>query len=770
MTTRTEDLHEMKELVTLLNRYADEYYNQDNPSVPDAEYDRLYRRLKELEKAYPDSVLPDSPTHRVGGSGKADLEKFEHKIPMLSLDNVFNDEELSDFVEKVANGLSKAEQEIEFCAEPKLDGLALSLIYKNGVLVTAATRGNGRIGENVTAQAKTIKNIPLSLKGDKIPSYLEVRGEVFMLHRDFEAANEFFRKRDGIKAKLYANPRNAAAGALRQLDPAETAKRKLTFNAYFVTECEGADLPDNHYDRLMYVASLGLPVNKEIKFGRGLAFLRDYFSDMHNRRMSLDYDIDGIVYKVNSTKLWDVLGFVSRAPRFAIAHKFPAQEQITTLNAVDFQVGRTGAVTPVARLEPVQVAGVTVSNATLHNFDEIERLGVKIYDRVVIRRAGDVIPQVMRVVTEARTGKEIDIEFPSVCPICGSALERMPDEAVIRCTGGLSCKAQLKESICHFVSNKAMDIRGLGDKNIEAMIDSGLVNAVHDLYHLSVEDIKNVCQKTDDDLQVNTETDGDDSEDTRKNSPLGSKGDDTPPDDTGMFDMFDSINKDAVSNSVAKEAPDSDGTGESRSKRSKKSKIIGEKAAVKIMASIEASRTRPLNRFIYALGIREVGENTAMSLAREFENIYELMAADVDRLLAIKDIGEVSARHIVNFFREKHNQIIIDDLLKSQLLGGSGVIPQRVKPDDADLEKIKDNPFNLKTIVLTGTLSSMKRDELKAVLQNYGATVSGSVSAKTHLVIAGEAAGSKLDKATKLGIQIMYEDELLKILEELEQK
>lgn len=767
MTTRTEDLKEMKELVALLNRYADEYYNQDNPSVPDAEYDRLYRRLKELEKQYPGDVQPDSPTHRVGGSGKADLEKFEHKIPMLSLDNVFNDDELSDFVNRVSGGLSRDEREIEFCAEPKLDGLALSLIYQNGVLITAATRGNGRIGENVTAQAKTIKNIPLSLKGDRIPSYLEVRGEVFMLHKDFEAANEFFRKRDGVKAKLYANPRNAAAGALRQTDPAETAKRKLTFNAYFVTECVGVELPDNHYDRLMFAASLGLPVNREIRFGKGIAFLREYFADMQNRRMDLDYDIDGIVYKVNSTALWDVLGFVSRAPKFAIAHKFPAQEQITTLNAVDFQVGRTGAVTPVARLEPVQVAGVTVSNATLHNVDEIERLGVKIHDRVVIRRAGDVIPQVMRVVTEARTGNEKDIVFPTCCPVCGSALERMPDEAVIRCTGGLSCKAQLKESICHFVSNKAMDIRGLGDRNIESMIDLGLINAVNDIYHLTLDDIKNVSQKTDDESN-----DADSDAGISENSGDVSSEEGTlvqAPDGTGMFDMFDmpvsEVKKEAEkpAETAGDEAGDENG-----GRRAKKAKIIGEKAAVKILASIDDSRTRPFNRFIYALGIREVGENTAMILAREFENIYELMSADTDRLLAIKDIGEVSARHIVNFFREKHNQIIIDDLLKSQLLGGSGVIPQKVKPDEAELERIKDNPFNHKTIVLTGTLSSMKRDELKAILQGYGATVSGSVSAKTHLVIAGEAAGSKLDKAVKLGVPVMGEDELLKILGELE--
>lgn len=767
MTTRTEDLKEMKELVALLNRYADEYYNQDNPSVPDAEYDRLYRRLKELEKQYPEDVQPDSPTHRVGGSGKADLEKFEHKIPMLSLDNVFNDDELSDFVNRVAGGLSRDEREVEFCAEPKLDGLALSLIYQNGVLITAATRGNGRIGENVTAQAKTIKNIPLSLKGDRIPSYLEVRGEVFMLHKDFEAANEFFRKRDGVKAKLYANPRNAAAGALRQTDPAETAKRKLTFNAYFVTECVGVELPDTHYDRLMFAASLGLPVNREIRFGKGIAFLREYFADMQNRRMDLDYDIDGIVYKVNSTALWDVLGFVSRAPRFAIAHKFPAQEQITTLNAVDFQVGRTGAITPVARLEPVQVAGVTVSNATLHNVDEIERLGVKIHDRVVIRRAGDVIPQVMRVVTEARTGNEKDIVFPTCCPVCGSALERMPDEAVIRCTGGLSCKAQLKESICHFVSNKAMDIRGLGDRNIESMIDLGLINAVNDIYHLTLDDIKNVSQKTDDESN-----DADSDAGISENSGDVSSEEETlvqAPDGTGMFDMFDmpaSAEK-KEAEKPAETAGDESGE-ENGTRRAKKAKIIGEKAAVKILAGIDDSRTRPFNRFIYALGIREVGENTAMILAREFENIYELMSADTDRLLAIKDIGEVSARHIVNFFREKHNQIIIDDLLKSQLLGGSGVIPQKVKPDEADLERIKDNPFNHKTIVLTGTLASMKRDELKAILQGYGATVSGSVSAKTHLVIAGEAAGSKLDKAVKLGVQVMGEDELLKILGELE--
>ncbi len=728
MADKLGDLRRMRELTDLLNRYADEYYNRDNPSVPDAEYDRLFRELRELEAAHPGDVLPDSPAHRVGGSGKAELEKFAHKIPMLSLDNVYSEEELRDFVRRTARDLSLAGEEVRFCAEPKLDGLAVSLIYENGILTAAATRGDGRIGEKVTAQVKTIRNIPLALRGDGIPERLEVRGEVFMLHRDFAELNERIREKGG--ARTFANPRNAAAGSLRQKDPAVTAGRKLTFNAYFVTECAGVPLPDSHYDRLMFARGLGLPVNDLIARGAGPDFLVNYYEGMLARRMSLGYDIDGIVYKVDDASRWDELGYVARAPKFAVAHKFPAQEEMTVLRAVDFQVGRTGALTPVARLEPVRVAGVTVSNATLHNVDEIGRLGLMLNDRVVVRRAADVIPQVMRAIPEARTGNERAIEIPKVCPVCGSSLERMPGEAAIRCTGGLGCRAQLRETVRHFVSSAAMDIKGLGDAYVEALIDRGLLKGVDDIYRLTLAGLA----------------------ETRLKGPAGEEGadGDAPAAEPDLF------------------GETAGGSAEAKAPEGKKGvRVIGEKVAAKILGNIAASRTVPLNRFIYALGIREVGESTALALARNFADMDDLMGAGPERLLAVRDIGETGARHIVNFFGESRNRRIIADLLGPAERGGAGVVTVPVRAPAADAGGAGDNPFYGKTVVITGTVAGMKRNELKERLVRLGATASDSVSAATDLVVAGEKPGSKLDKARKLGVRIMDADELFAALARL---
>ncbi|MGN1392660.1 MAG: NAD-dependent DNA ligase LigA [Succinivibrionaceae bacterium] len=693
----------IKELSKKLHRYSYEYYTLDAPSVPDSEYDRLFKELQFLEDKYPEYLDKNSPTQKVGGNILSEFEPVYHKVPMLSLDNVFDDQQLCSFVSRVEDGISTLSKNIEFCAEPKLDGLAVSIVYENGELVQAATRGDGKVGENVTAQVKTIGNVPLVLHGDNIPQYLEVRGEVYMKHDAFESLNELARQNPS-KNKFFANPRNAAAGSLRQKDPRETAKRKLTFNCYFVIECKGYELPKTHYECLEYVKQLGIPINEEVKIGYGLDFLREYHDSILAKRFNLEYDIDGIVYKVNDLSLQQKLGFISRSPRFAIAHKFPAQEEITQLIAVDFQVGRTGAVTPVARLVPVKVSGVTVSNATLHNIDEIKRLGVKVGDYVSVRRAGDVIPQVVKVIEEKRNGTEKDIEIPSICPICGCNLEKLPEEAVLRCTGGLYCYAQLKESINHFVSRDAMDIRGLGDSYVEALIKNNLIKSVNDIYHLSLDNLASTPLNIDE---------------------------------------------------LAKEELFTD--------KKTKLRTIGKVVAKKIIESIEQSKTKPLNKFIYALGIREVGSTTALTLANNFDTISDLRLATVDDLLKLSDIGQVSAKHIVNFFKEEHNVRVLEDLLKSSSEGGAGCIPSIVKKSQQELNEIKDNPFWEKTVVITGTLT-IKRNELKEILQNLGATVSGSVSKKTDFVISGDNSGSKLDKAKELNIKIIDEEKLRELL------
>ncbi|MGN0903485.1 MAG: NAD-dependent DNA ligase LigA [Succinivibrio sp.] len=692
-----ELLQHYRETVDTLNRWSRAYYVDDAPLVPDAEYDRLYRELEVLENSHPYLVSDDSPTKRVGGQALNSFASVEHRVPLMSMGDIFNDDELVDFNRKMTESLGYAG--IEYCAEPKLDGLAVSIIYKNGVLVQAATRGDGRTGENITENVKTIRAIPLRLTGDHVPSYLDVRGEVIMTRSGF---NEWNKKALESGGKPFANPRNAAAGSLRQLDPKVTAKRPLSFYAYYVGECEGYDLPEDQYHRLLELKKFSLPVNPNVRLVKGLEGLRDFYSDILSKRSDLNYDIDGVVLKINSLKIQESLGFTAKVPRWAIAYKFPPEEMMTRLLDVDFQVGRTGAITPVARLDPVYVGGATVSNATLHNEDEIRRLSLKIGDMVIVRRAGDVIPQVSGVVLEKRDGTQREIVFPTVCPVCGGLIERVDGEAVSRCTAGLTCPAQLKQGILHFVSRDAMDIEGFGDRIVEELVDSGLVRSVADLYSLT--------------------------EDTLASLVL----------DSGSED--------------------------------RKSRLLGPVVAAKLIKAIEKSKKITLNRFIYALGIREVGSSTARTLASNFESVDDLIRASFSSLTSLNDVGPVVARHIVDFFLEKHNLEIIDRLIKRDdgFLFTAGIelepLPQAGSKSDAD------SPLAGNTFVITGTLDSMDRTTAKNHLLNLGAKVSGSVSKKTYAVICGADPGSKLTKATELGVRVIYEEEFLELLKSFENK
>ncbi|WP_369310703.1 NAD-dependent DNA ligase LigA [Providencia rettgeri] len=669
MTTKNE----IDELKKQLRHHEYQYHVLDAPEIPDVEYDKLMQRLKALEEAHPELVTSDSPTQRVGAAPLSAFETVRHEIPMLSLDNVFDEESYLAFDKRVRDRL-KNHDALTFCCELKLDGLAVSLLYENGELVQAATRGDGTVGENITANVRTIRAIPLRLTGDNIPARVEIRGEVFMPQKGFEALNEEARRTDG---KVFANPRNAAAGSLRQLDPRITAKRPLTFYCYGVGLIEGGTLPDTHYDRLQQFKAWGLPVSHYVQLRQGHQAVLDFYHQIEQVRPELGFDIDGVVIKVNSIAIQEELGFVSRAPRWAIAFKFPAQEQITVLKDVEFQVGRTGAITPVARLEPVQVAGVTVSNATLHNADEIERLGVHIGDTVVIRRAGDVIPQIVSVVADKRPADSREIVFPIHCPVCGSDIERIEGEAVARCTGGLICGAQRKEALKHFVSRRAMDVDGMGDKIIDQLVEKEYVKTPADLYQLSAGKL------------------------------------------TGLDRM-------------------------------------GPKSAQKLIDALEKSKQTTLARFIYALGIREVGEATAANLAAHYATLDAVMAADEESLKTVPDIGHVVAKHVVNFFHEAHNQAVINDLITRANIHW----PEVKVVNSAEI----DSPFAGKTVVLTGSMSVLTRDEAKDKLVALGAKVAGSVSKKTDMVIAGEAAGSKLAKANELGIPVIDEDELIRLL------
>lgn len=687
------DTKHYRDLVDTLNRWAVAYYNDDAPVVPDAEYDRLYRELELMEHDDPALIAADSPTHRVGGIAVSAFESVEHRVPLMSMGDIFNDEELHDFDRRMSE--FQGDGQVEYCAEPKLDGLAVSLIYENGVLVRGATRGDGKVGENITANVRTIKSIPLRLKGENIPEYLDVRGEVFMPRSGFDRWNENARLKGG---KVFANPRNAAAGSLRQLDPAVTAHRPLTFNAYYIGECRGYDLPDTQYARLQILKKWGMPVNPNVKVVKGVLGLDEFYKGLLLNRPSLDYDIDGTVLKVNSIKAQEEMGFTAKNPRWAIAYKFPPEEMMTKLLDVTFQVGRTGAVTPVARLKPVYVGGATVSNATLHNEDEIKRLGVKIGDIVIVRRAGDVIPQISGVVLEKRDENVKDIVFPKFCPECGSKIERLEGEAAARCTGGLVCPAQLREGILHFVSRDAMDIEGFGSRIVEALVGAKKVKSIADLYLLTAEDLA-----------------------------------------TLVLD------------------PGNDG---------KKVRLLGTVTAKKLKKALDASRSVPMNRFIYALGIREVGTSTAMTLAKNFGTFDELMHAKLNQLLNLPDIGIVAAEHILDFFAEKHNLEVISALLSKGDLFSAGIEPVSL-PQSSEQQAGK-SPLEGRTYVITGTLSSMDRSEAKEKLQSLGAKVSGSVSKKTYAVICGEAPGSKFTKAQELGVKILYEDEFIKALAKYE--
>jgi DNA ligase (NAD+) len=659
------------ELRQQLSSYSYQYYVLDEPTVPDAEYDRLFTELQKIESDFPQLIVPDSPTQRVGERPLDKFGQIEHKVPMLSLDNAFSAEDLESFDSRISTRLGRS-GDLSYVAEPKLDGVAVSLFYKDGVLIYGATRGNGKIGEDITQNVRTIKSIPLKLRGDGYPAELEVRGEIFMPLASFNKLNE---EAQSSGDKAFVNPRNAAAGSLRQLDSRITAKRQLKMCAYSVGYHSGAHLPGSHYNTLLKLNQWGFVINNEMRTFEAITGCIDYCKELGEKRSSLDYEIDGIVFKVDSFVLQEELGFVARAPRWAIAYKFPAQEEMTVLDDVEFQVGRTGVITPVARLKPVFVGGVTVSNATLHNMDEISRLELRIGDTVVVRRAGDVIPKVVRTVVDRRPEDSKRIVLPSRCPICDSPVEVEEDGVLARCSGTLVCSAQLKESIKHFASRKAMNIDGLGDKLVEQLVDKELISDVTGLYRL---DAKNLS----------------------------------------LLER------------------------------------MGDKLANKIVAAIEASKQCTLPQLIFALGIPEVGETTAELLAQEFKTLDSLMIATEQQLIEINDIGPIMASNIHTFFQFEVNKSKIRQLLE---LG--------IEPAQQDVEAVSiDSQLLDKKIVITGTLPTMGRDDMKSLLKQHGARVQSSVSSKTDYLVAGEAAGSKLEKATKLGIEILSEEDVLKLI------
>lgn len=648
------------------------YYVLDDPRVTDSEYDRQFRELQQLEQDYPELASPDSPTQRVGSPVETSFETVTHRLPMLSLDNAFSDEEMRDFDRRVRERLG-TDDDVEYVCEPKLDGLAVSLHYENGSLTVAATRGDGYSGEDITANIRTIRSVPLTLRGERVPAMVEVRGEVYMPKDGFEQLNRRLAEQG---EKTFVNPRNAAAGSLRQKQSRVTARRPLEMCAYSLAVTDERLLPETQWDALQLAREWGFRINPEMRRATGVDACLEAYSDLMNKRADLPYEIDGIVFKVNRLDQQQALGFVSRAPRWAIAHKFPAQEEMTVLEDVEFQVGRTGAVTPVARLKPVFVGGVTVSNATLHNMDEIRRLDVHIGDTVFVRRAGDVIPQVVKVVPERRPDGAPSVTLPSTCPVCDSDVIQIEGEAVARCSGGLYCPAQRKEAIRHYASRKAMDIEGLGDKLIEVLVDQDLVQTVADLYRLDASTLARLDR-------------------------------------------------------------------------------MGPKSAANLVEAIDRSRTPALWRFLYALGIREVGEATAKGLASYFGSLDAIAEADDEALQAVPDVGPIVAGHVRSFFDQSHNR----DTLAALAEAGVHWQPETiVRPEK--------QPLSGQTWVLTGTLSTLTRDEAKDRLERLGAKVAGSVSKKTACVVAGEAAGSKLTKAEQLGVPVLAEDGLLSLFRE----
>jgi DNA ligase (NAD+) len=670
-------LERVRALRERIEKHNRQYYVLDAPLIEDAEYDRLFRELQTLEAEHPELASIDSPTQRVGAAPLPEFRSLAHHTPMLSLNNAFSDPEIEAFDRRVREALAHEGEivEIVYSAEPKFDGLAISLNYVDGILVSGATRGDGTTGEEVTPNLRTIASIPLRLQGSDWPKLLEVRGEVLMLRSDFERLNDRQREQG---EKTFVNPRNAAAGSLRQLDSRITARRPLHFFAYGVGMVDGFALPARHSTLLDRLAEWGLPLAAERRCVQGVAGLLDYYATLGQQRASLPYDIDGVVYKVDDLAAQERLGFVSRAPRFAIAHKFPAEEAVTELLAIDIQVGRTGALTPVARLMPVFVGGVTVTNATLHNEDEVRRKDVHIGDTVVVRRAGDVIPEVVRVLPEKRPNKNANSapEFimPKTCPVCGSQVVRADDEAVARCSGGLYCPAQRKQALLHFASRRALDIEGLGDKLVEQLVDSDIVRTPADLYKM------------------------------------------------GLLALAEL-------------------------------ERMAEKSASNLLVAIERSKQTTLARFIYALGIRNVGEATAKDLARHFGSLDRLLAADDAQLTQVKDVGPVVAQCLRQFLAEPHNLETIEQLRAAGVTWLEG-----------EALPIADSAIAGKVFVLTGTLPTLTREAAKELIEAGGGKVSGSVSKKTDFVVAGAEAGSKLEKAQALGVTVLDEAQLLALL------
>lgn len=668
---KTSVINRISEIRHQLKEYDYHYYVLDNPLVPDATYDALFKELSELEKQHPSLLTPDSPTQRLSYNIAPELKTHSHDTPMLSLNNVFNDNELNHFVQKIGNSLKINPATLWFTCEPKFDGLAINLVYEKGHLIHALTRGDGTQGEDITSNCKTIPSIPLSLRTQTPPQRIEIRGEVYMPLAGFEAYNEQARQ---IGDRLFANPRNAAAGSLRQLNSAITATRPLAFYAYGIGAHDHTSLPESHFEQLSFLKSLGLRVNPIVQKVQGPSGCLQFYHMLLEKRATLPYEIDGVVYKLDSIPQQKTLGFVSRAPRFAVAHKFPALEASTELLAVDFQVGRTGALTPVARLAPVNVAGVTISNATLHNLNEIERKDIRIGDIVIVRRAGDVIPEVVKPILALRPSYTEKIELPSHCPICGSDIQQSPGMAVARCSGGITCPASLQESICHFASRKALNIEGLGPSLIEQFIKQGLIQDVSDLYRLDHQTIANLPG-------------------------------------------------------------------------------LGDKSATNLLMSIEKSKHTTLARFIYGLGIREIGEVGARILAEHYQSIEALAQASIDSLVSLREIGPVAAAHIHRFFSEENHQLLIQKLKQ---LGVTWPMPQT--------SSFQAHALSGKTCVVTGTLAKFSREDIKNRLLSLGVKVSSQVSRKTDYLIAGESPGSKYDKAKALNIPILTEEDLLRLL------
>ena len=807
----------------ILRRQIDEagkaYYDRDEQLIPDAEYDRLVRELEVLEQAHPELVNADSPTQRVGGKAASRFAEVRHAVPMLSLGNAFSDEEVQDFVRRIAERLRR--DVVRFSAEPKLDGLAISLRYEDGRFVQGATRGDGTTGEDVSANLRQIKVIPHTLQGSGWPQVLEVRGEVYMARADFEAYNADARLHEG---KVLANPRNAAAGSLRQLDPKMSARRKLSFYAYGIGDVQGGELPPTHSATLAQLKEWGFPVSELCQVVEGSEGLLAYYRDIGERRDGLPFDIDGVVYKLDDRAGQEVMGFVSRAPRWAIAHKFPAQEQTTTVEAIEIQIGRTGAATPVARLHPVAVAGVIVSNATLHNADQIERLDVRVGDTVIVRRAGDVIPEVVSVIADRRPAGTSPWRMPTQCPVCGSEIVREEGAAAWRCSGELSCPAQRKEAIAHFASRRAMDIDGLGGKYIETLVDAGIVRGVADLYRITRDQL----------LQLKLVLDAESPQALANQIGLH-----LPPEGSGQY-LRDVLALDATDDSWRARALALEATFSWNTKK------IATKWADNLIAAIDASRTTTLERLLFALGIEHVGESTAKALATWFGDLELIRHLPWPLFKRVPDIGGEVARSLGHFFEQPGNQEAIDALLLVGQVRISDAHPPSAKlrdgldfaqllveaeipgitrlraeklaamlPDAAsvlDAEPVQlvaaglpnevalgvadwldreghgpmllkadayrrtllerapeatgqsEGPLEGQTVVLTGTLSQMTRDEAKERLEALGAKVAGSVSKKTSFVVAGTEAGSKLTKATELGIDVWDEDRLVAFL------